>query len=229
MTDLKHPTSALHEYAQQMKLPVPTFRENDQDKEKKSHMPEFSFSVIFNGIAYGPAIAPSKSAAKTAASSMACDDLGIEHDGPTCTVKALSKSKREEPIKAIIVKFFDYCRVRKWPQPECILLREVGDPHNKLFYLQYAIGESKFPVGAGRSKDFAKRRAAARALASLQEVALREYVRGPICITPFGQGIFHFGLGSSPFSIDFIVPYILACFSSQDCVLVDIFLENVSQ
>jgi len=188
MTDLKHPTSALHEYAQQYKLPLPVFTEKKCDNEK-THKPEFSFTIVFNDTTYGPALAPSKNAAKTLAASMVCDDLGIYHDGSACTIKALSKSKREEPIKAIIVKFFDFCRARKWPQPEIVQLREEGDPHNKLFYVQYVIGESKFPVGAGRSKDFAKRRAAALALAELQGVQLREYVRGPICITPFGQGI----------------------------------------
>lgn len=188
MTELKHPTSALHEYAQQMKLPLPIFQEN-RGVNEKTHKPEFSFTIVFNGKTYGPALAPSKNAAKTEAASMVCDDLQIYHDGATCTVKALSKSKREEPIKAIIVKFFEYCRVRKWPTPECTQLKEEGEPHNKMFYIQYNIGDSKFPVGAGRSKDFAKRRAAALALSELQGCQLREYVRGPICVTPFGQGI----------------------------------------
>lgn len=188
MADLKHPTSALHEYAQQSKLPLPIFKES-RSINKETHKPEFTFLVEFDGKTYGPAIGPSKNAAKTEAASMVCDSLDIYHDGETCTVKALSKSKREEPIKAIIVKFFEYCRMKKWPSPECVHLKEEGEPHNKMFYVQYTLGEAKFAVGSGKSKDFAKRRAAALALAELQGVQLREYIRGPISINPFGQNI----------------------------------------
>ena len=63
--------------------------------------------------------------------------------------------------------------MRKWPNPECKQIKEEGEPHEKMFYIQYSIGESKFPVGGGRSKDLAKRRAAARALCELQGVHLR--------------------------------------------------------
>ena len=76
---------------------------------------------------------------------------------------------------------------RGWTAPECTLIKETGDPHNKMFYMKYSVGQSEFPVGAGRSKDLAKRRAAARALAELQGIHLREYIRGPISEIPFGQ------------------------------------------
>ena len=30
-----------------------------------------------------------------------------------------------------------FCRARKWSQPDCVQLREEGEPHNKLFFVQY--------------------------------------------------------------------------------------------
>lgn len=85
----------------------------------------------------------------------------------------MSKSERGEPIKAIIIKLFDLCRNRTWPNPECLLVNEDGEAHQKMFWMQYKVGETKFPLGAGRSKDLAKRRAAARAYAQIEKAPLR--------------------------------------------------------
>ena len=72
---------------------------------------------------------------------------------------------------------------RGWTAPECTLIKETGDPHNKMFYMKYSVGQSEFPVGAGRSKDLAKRRAAARALAELQGIHLRGTIQLQLLIS----------------------------------------------
>ena len=52
-------------------------------------------------------------------------------------------------------------------------MRDDAKNLEKRFGIRYTIGSKNLPVGVGRSKDIAKKRAAARALATLKSVDLR--------------------------------------------------------
>ena len=68
---------------------------------------------------------------------------------------------------------FEYAQCKQWPKPKPCLLKETGPAHKKHYVIQFSISERKFPVGAGKSKEIAKRRAAARTLSELKGFRMR--------------------------------------------------------
>ena len=73
----------------------------------------------------------------------------------------------------VISLLYEYCQLREWPRPKDELVRDDAKNLEKRFGIRYIIGSKNLPVGVGRSKDIAKKRAAARALATLKSVDLR--------------------------------------------------------
>ena len=72
-----------------------------------------------------------------------------------------------------VCQLYEYSQRKQWPKPKDSLVKETGAAHDKHYVMRYSIATRLFPTGAGKSKDLAKRRAAARALSVLQESKTR--------------------------------------------------------
>ena len=215
MSYVKHPISALQEWCQRQQIDLPKFEEGRSSGEP--HRPCFSYKLFVNGRTYGPSQGKSKSEAKCNVAIMAADDIGLYHTGGKVTQGPAKAAV--VPVRNAISKLFEYAQAKQWPKPKDYLLQEEGPAHEKFFKITYKIGEKEFPPGAGLNKDFAKRRAASRALSELKDVRVREYMRGPDPDIPFGDQIAAFAweafgilceeMGESP---DFCMSQNMACF-----------------
>lgn len=83
------------------------------------------------------------------------------------------------PIKGVPIAknsiniLHEACRSNRWPDPILSVVKESRSFHNSEFVVCYFIGKKRFPCGAGRNKDAAKKRAAARALSKIRNIPLR--------------------------------------------------------
>jgi len=171
-----NPISVLHEYCQKKKEANPKFHESCAVGEDKKVLYQISLTVQKK--LYGPVCAPSKSKAKTGVAVLACNDLKLYHTAGK-QVQKPNKSTAKTDLN-IITQLYEYCQQQKWLNAKVELVREEGEPHDRTYALRYTLGGREFPVGAGKNKDSAKQRAAARALSELKEAPLRVFLKHDI-------------------------------------------------